>query len=305
VASTPLSLQKTALQNTDLQNTADKTTSVSTSTADAPQPHSSRSLNAKNNQSNSTLNYQIETYTSQVLGYSHTYGVSLPPGYDQQPDRRYPVIFLLHGGHGDPSDMFRVGKGRLLPTLEKLYATGVLPPSIIITPDGYDQHGSDPHRDPAYIDGPHGQFDTAIGDELVKLVQRRYRTLPAPKFWAIGGLSSGAWGAVNIGLHHPDHFSILLSHSGYFKDKSGTDNSPSMYVTKLSPALRQLLHVYIDVGNSDKRYMTESEQFHLLLNRLSIANVFHIFPGKHTWQFWRQHFADSLAYAGEQFRRAL
>ncbi|WYL95277.1 MAG: hypothetical protein HEQ35_16865 [Gloeotrichia echinulata IR180] len=73
------------------------------------------------------LTYKLETYKSQVMGGKRTYGVSLPPGYEKNPQQRYPVIFLLHGGHGDPTAWFDQKKGQALKTLEQLYAIGKLP----------------------------------------------------------------------------------------------------------------------------------------------------------------------------------
>lgn len=250
------------------------------------------------------LSFQLKTYQSKVLGYQHSYGVTLPSDYYQNPDRRYPVIFILHGGHGSPKDLFV--KGRVVETLQTLYATDKLPPSIVIAPDGYDQRGTDVHHDPEYVDGPHGKINTAIGDELVKLVQSRYRTLPTPNFWAIDGLSSGAWGAVNIGLHHLDHFSVLASHGGYFidKDKGGPENSPQIYITKLPPKTLQKVHIYVDAGVEDNKYFPGSLQFHQELDKLGIANQFNQFAGAHTWRYWRVHLADSLTYIGKQFELA-
>ncbi len=73
------------------------------------------------------LTYKLEIYNSQVMGGERTYGVSLPPGYEKNPQQRYPVIFLLHGGHGDPTAWFDQKKGQALKTLEQLYAIGKLP----------------------------------------------------------------------------------------------------------------------------------------------------------------------------------
>ena len=147
-----------------------------------------------------------------------------------------------------------------------------------------------------------GKVSTAIGDELVKVIQSRYRTLPAPEFWAIGGLSSGAWGAVNIGLHHLDHFSILLSHSGYFTDTSGAQNSPLEFVKTLTPDQRQELRIYMDVGKKDSGfYLTQNQRFERELDRLKISNEANEFPGEHSWRYWRQHLADSLAFVGKQW----
>ncbi len=248
------------------------------------------------------LTYKIETYNSPVMGGSRTYGISLPPGYGKNSNQRYPVIFLLHGGHGNPQDWWLDQKGTALTTLQKLYTTGKLPPSIVITPDGNDKRGSSPHWDPEYIDGPHGNISTAIGSELVKIIQQRYRTLPNPDFWAMGGLSSGGWGAINVGLHHVNNFSILFSHSGYFKDKSGSQNSPIIYIKNISPQAQKRLRIYLDTGISDIEEMEEAKQFTKVLSQLKISNVFRKFPGGHTWNYWREHLADSLTFVGEQFR---
>lgn len=249
------------------------------------------------------LTYNFESYKSQVLGASRTYGVSLPPNYEQNLQERYPVIFLLHGGHGDPTDWFGK-KGSALTTIQQLYATNKLPPSIIITPDGNDKRGSSPYFDPQYFDGPNGKISTAIGDELVKVVQKRYRTLPTPDFWAIGGLSSGGWGAINIGLHNLNSFAVLFSHSGYFVDASGAQNSPMQYIKTLSPEAYKHLRIYLDAGKNDTLELKEAKQFSQVLSQLRISYQFNEFPGGHTWNYWRQHLADSLTFVGEQFQIA-
>jgi enterochelin esterase-like enzyme len=251
-----------------------------------------------------TLSYKLETFNSSVIGGRRTYGVVLPPGYEENLTQRYPVIFLLHGGHGTPTSWFEKDKGAALTTIQQLYAAKKLPLSIIITPDGYDQRGTSPYRDPEYIDRPNSKIATHIGDELVKVVQTRYRTLPSPDFWAIGGLSSGGWGAVNVGLHHLNHFSILFSHSGYFRDKSGSQNSPIYLVRKLSAQERRKLRIYLDTGSSDTFFLNQNRQFEAVLKMLKIANVLHEFPGEHSWRYWRQHLSDSLTFVGEQFERS-
>lgn len=250
------------------------------------------------------LTYKIATYNSQFMGANRTYGVSLPPGYEQNPKQSYPVIFLLHGGHGDPNAWFDKHKGQSLKTLQQLYTTGKLPPSIIITPDGNDKRGSSPYWDPEYIDGPHGKVSTAVGDELVKVVQSRYRTITNPDFWAMGGLSSGGWGAVNVGLHNSQHFSILFSHSGYFQDKSGPSNSPVTYIKSVPLEVKKRLRIYMDSGTSDIEELDEAKQFTKVLSQLKVYNLFRQFPGSHTWEYWREHLTDSLTFVGEQFRVA-
>jgi enterochelin esterase-like enzyme len=255
----------------------------------------------------STLSYQIETYQSQIFQSERSYGVVLPPGYSQK--QQYPVVFLLHGGHGDPTAWFI--KGKALKVIQALYKDGKLPPSIIVTPDGNDNRGTSPYWDPEYINGRYGNVVSAIADELVQEIKQRYRTRPEPEFWAIGGLSSGGWGAVNVGLHYPQTFKTMFSHSGFFIDKSGVENSPIEYVKTLDPKVRESIAIYLDAGEGDGKYLTESKDFHQVLTQLQVQNQFNEFPGGHGvkgqevgWGFWHKHLADSLSYVGERFRQA-
>ncbi|MBE9013789.1 hypothetical protein IQ250_26735, partial [Pseudanabaenaceae cyanobacterium LEGE 13415] len=235
--------------------------------------------NLKPTPTQSGLNYQLVTYQSRVMGSDRQYGIVLPPGYEKQPQARYPVVFLLHGGHGDPTAWFV--KGKALKVIQNLYASGKLPPSIIVTPDGNDSRGTSPYWDPEYINGRYGNVVSAIGDELVQEIKTQYRTQDDPRFWAIGGLSSGGWGALNVGLHNPQNFKTMFSHSGYFIDKSGVENSPIEYIQRLDPQTRKSIAVYLDAGEGDGKYLVQSREFHQVLNQLQVENQFNEFPGGH------------------------
>ncbi|MDF2387235.1 esterase family protein [Nostoc ellipsosporum NOK] len=254
------------------------------------------------------LKFKLETFNSQAMGTVRQYGVILPPGYYKNHQKRYPVIFLLHGGHDDARAY--VDKYSLLDILHQLYRNGQLPSSIVITPDGNDNRGSSPLYDPDYFDGNNGKIGTLIGSELVKVVKSQYRTLDEPKFWALGGLSSGGWGAFNIGLRYLNNFNILFSHSGYFTDNSGPQNSPQQFVQQLSIQDRKRLHVYLDAGLNDTNFLASTKAFHETLNKLGIANVFYAFPGGHGlsgadigWNYFHKHLKDSLSYVGNQFKK--
>lgn len=259
------------------------------------------------------LKFQCVQFNSQAMGTPRQYGVILPPGYAQHPEQRYPVIFLLHGGHDDAVS-YR-DKYAIVPVLQELYQQGKLPASIVVMPDGNDNRGSSPFWDPTYFNGPHGNLDTLIGSELVAVVKSRYRTANNPRLWAMGGISSGGWGAFNIGLRHLNQFNTLFSHSGYFTDTSGIANSPEAFIQTELQSLplhqKQALHFYIDAGESDIDFAASSQQFHQTLDRLNIANEFHLFPGGHGlsgadfgWNYFRKHLVDSLSYVGRQFKQA-
>ncbi|MGC1392869.1 MAG: alpha/beta hydrolase-fold protein, partial [Coleofasciculaceae cyanobacterium] len=121
------------------------------------------------------LSFAVQTFDSKAMGTERKYGLILPPDYTQNPNKRYPVIFLLHGGHDDENAW--VKKIGIIPVLEELYESGKLPPSIIITPDGNDSRGTSPLFDPQYFDGPNGKVGTLIGSELPQVIKSRYRAL--------------------------------------------------------------------------------------------------------------------------------
>ena len=276
--------------------------------AGAPQPD-----RPQTNTVDSGMTFRLETFNSKAMGEVRQYGVILPPGYKQNSKKRYPVIFMLHGGHDDARAW--VDKIGIIPVLHNLYKSGKLPPSIVITPDGNDHRGSSPLWDPDYYDGSNGNVGTLIGKELVQVVKSHYRTLESPQFWAMGGLSSGGWGAFNIGLRHLDNFNILFSQIGYFTDDSGSANSPQDFVKQLPVEQRQRLRAYMDAGKDDlmtKEFLNSTQKFHQTLDELGIQNEFHAFPGGHGlsgpdmgWNYDHKHAADSLAYVGKWFKLAL
>lgn len=278
-------------------------TSIQPSSAFSAQPSAVGIAQAQSTPQPVPLSFRLETYTSQAMGTERQYGIILPPNYYENVEQRYPVIFLLHGGHGEATDW--IDKGKAISTLEKLYASQKLPYSIVITPDGNDRRGSSPYFDPQYYDGPNGKVSTAIGQELVKIIQSRYRTLSTPQFWAIGGLSSGGWGAMNIGLQNLNHFSILFSHSGYFTDASGPQNSPIQLLKKLTPEERANLRLYFDVGQKDEKiYVSQNQQFAQVLKELKVNYQYQPFPGQHSWHYWQEHLSDSLSFVGQQWKNA-
>lgn len=167
------------------------------------------------------------SFWSQALGTRKQYLAWLPPSYDQDPTRRYPVAFYLHGMFGRETDWVR--QGHIDRTLDSLVAAG-MPELIVVMPDGDDgwyttwnflgnnatcRRARPARTEPAEtycVPWPH--YDDYIARDLVAHIDGTYRTLPNRLHRGIAGLSMGGYGAVSLALTYPDVFSAAASHSG-------------------------------------------------------------------------------------------
>ncbi len=137
--------------------------------------------------------------------------VYLPPSYDTERSRRYPVVFVLTGFSG---------RGRMLlndnpwsPSLDDrmdaLIANGS-PELILVMPDAFTRLGGSQYMDSAAT----GRYETHVVEELVPWVDRTYRTLATREHRGVAGKSSGGFGALRLGMRHPRVFGALACHSG-------------------------------------------------------------------------------------------
>lgn len=169
---------------------------------------------------------RADTIRSQALGARKRLLIYLPPSYDRQPARRYPVAFYLHGAWGAEDDW--IALGRLDRAMDSLVATG-MPEMIVVLPDGDDGwyttwntlnntvacHADTRRREPAATYCvPWPKYDEYVARELVAYIDSSYRTLAQREHRGIGGLSMGGYGAISLALRYPDVFAAAASHSG-------------------------------------------------------------------------------------------
>ncbi|MDF1503609.1 alpha/beta hydrolase family protein [Roseisolibacter sp. H3M3-2] len=167
-----------------------------------------------------------DTLWSAALGTRKQFVVYLPPSYDREPARRYPVAYYLHGLWGNEWNWER--SGGLSATMDSLVAAGG-PEMLVVMPDGDDSWyttwnalvtAADCQRDtvrqePAAsycVPWPH--YDDYVARDLVARVDSAYRTRPGRATRGIAGLSMGGYGAVTLALRYPDVYSAAASHSG-------------------------------------------------------------------------------------------
>ena len=138
--------------------------------------------------------------------------VYVPPGYDDEADRRYPSIYVIQGLTGQ-LDMWRnrAAFRRNFPELtDELFAAGQAPPAIVVWVDCWTSLGGS-----QFLDSPGtGRYHTHLCDEIVPWVDAHYRTLAGREHRGITGKSSGGYGAMVTPMLRPDLWGGLATHAG-------------------------------------------------------------------------------------------
>jgi S-formylglutathione hydrolase len=153
-------------------------------------------------------------------GTDRSASVLIPPGYDDQPEQRYPVIYFLpfHSADYNQAMGYFTWRGRVVNDM----ASGKIPPMIIVAADGKNKYGACYYNSPVT-----GNWEDYIAEDLVQYIDANYRTLPQAASRGIGGKSAGAQGAMSIALKRPDVFSAVYSMKGFmaYRDEMWTEEN--------------------------------------------------------------------------------
>jgi hypothetical protein len=138
--------------------------------------------------------------------------VYTPPGYGDEPDRRYPSVYVIQGLTGQ-LDMWhnrKFGQPSTLEALDDWFAANPEAPAIVVFVDAWTSIGGS-----QFLDSPAtGRYHTYLCDEVVPFVDGRYRTLDGAAHRGIAGKSSGGYGAMVTPMLRPDLFGGLVTHAG-------------------------------------------------------------------------------------------
>lgn len=234
------------------------------------------------------------SFRSAALGRTMPYQVYLPPGYAGS-ERRYPVLYMLHGMGGSYEEWRALG---LFEAADRMIRTGELEPLVIVLPQGDRGYWVD-HA------GGGEAWGTYTARDLVAEIDGRFRTIAERSRRAIGGLSMGAHGALQLALNNPDTFGIVGAHSlvlrrfgsapAYFGGPAEYAKRDPMTMVRSKSDVARSVSLWIDIGDRDP-WAPLAKQFDGELEQLRIPRQMRVAAGDHSAAYWQRNLADYLRY---------
>lgn len=235
------------------------------------------------------------TFYSAALGREIPYGIYLPPGYEVDVNRRFPVLYLLHGGPANYTEWAQLG---LADVADKMIAKRQIQPYIVVFVEGERSYYFNHQDGPAWGD--------YVARDLVKHIDATERTLSDPASRAIGGLSMGGHGALQLGFNYRDIFGIVGAHGPALW---AADEHPDIfgspdYYAQFDPrelartAERQPLATWLDVP-SDDPWLERVDELRQTFEDHGWPLVYEVYEGEHNSEYWYSHIPDYLAFYSE------
>lgn len=228
----------------------------------------------------------ILSYRSTPMGSLRKVWVYVPEAYYEDTAQDFPVLYLRHGG-GDAESSW-VKDGRVAVIMDNLIAEGKAVPMLVVMTNGFTD-GS--WAGGSTVEGMN-LLEQELLEDVIPLVEKRYRVKKDKNHRAIAGLSMGGGQAFVIGLRNMDKFAYVGEFSaGILSDDQFDFNK---YIPGLmehpSEINHQLKLLWISCGTKDTRYQGHLNMADYLRSR-EISFIFDDSPWGHEWQFWRLQLA--------------
>jgi enterochelin esterase-like enzyme len=218
-------------------------------------------------------------YESKTVGTKRRAVIYTPPGYAK--DKRYPVLYLLHGIGGDEREWLINGQPQVI--LDNLYAENSIAPMIVVMPNGRAM------KDDRAIGNPFDSlkvqafatFEKDLLNDLIPFIEKIYPVYTDRENRAIAGLSMGGGQSLNFGLGNLDKFAWV----GGFSTAPNT-KQPELLVPNPDEAKKKLKLLWISCGDND-RLIRFSQRTHDYLQATDVPHIFYLEPGGHDFKVWK------------------
>ncbi|QOV88191.1 alpha/beta hydrolase [Humisphaera borealis] len=230
-------------------------------------------------------------YDSSTVGTKRKARVYTPPGYT--PNKKYPVLYLLHGIGGDENEWVRGGVPDVI--LDNLYADKQAVPMIVVLPNGRASKDVGP-RDPIPKQSPaFAAFESDLLKDLIPFIEKTYAVETGRESRALAGLSMGGGQSLNFGLGNLDTFAWV----GGFSSAPNT-RPPGALIKDHAEATKKLRLLYVACGNKDGLFRI-SQNVHEMLEQNKVPHVYNVIPGGgHDFKVWR---SDLYQFAKLVFKK--
>lgn len=218
-------------------------------------------------------------YKSRTVGTTRKMQVYTPPGYTK--DKKYPVLYLLHGIGGDETEWERFATPDVL--LDNLIADGKAIPMIIVMPNGRAQK-NDRAEGNIYKSAPaFAVFERDLLDDVIPAIESLYSVQADREHRALAGLSMGGGQALNFGLGHLETFAWV----GGFSSAPNT-KAPEELLADPSTAAKKIKLLWLSCGSKDG-LISISQGVHRYMKKNNIPHVWHVDGNAHDPTHWKNN----------------
>jgi enterochelin esterase-like enzyme len=225
---------------------------------------------------------RMKRYYSSVTNSWRRCFVYTPPGYDSTGNKRYPVLYLLHGGGEDEQGWSRQGKADLI--LDNLIAANQAEPMLIVMMDGNVSSGG-------FNEQSMRAFQNELLNVVVPLVEKNYRTIADAEHRALAGLSMGGIQTLYAGINNTDMFAYLgVFSSGWFGGQQPVAEQQYAFMQQAAGKINSnLKQFWIAMGGKDDIAYNNCQKMLARFDQLKIKYQYSEYPGGHTWPVWRNN----------------
>ena len=252
---------------------------------------------------------------SQILARPIRYCAFLPPSFDQEKTRRYPVLYFFHGLGDNEQSLLNSGGWDII---SELRSKGKVGDFVILAPGAGDTF---------YLNSESGKvrYEDFLMKEFMPQMEKKYRVEGKRDSRGVTGVSMGGYGALRLAFKYPDQFAavsaqmpalltdlpkdmaanapgspgaVLGDTFGHPFDRAYFERNNVFYFARTgSVAALKRMRIYFDVGNNDDYGFEQGAQvLDKLLTSRGIPHEFHIYPGGHNTEFVIRHFSDVIQF---------
>jgi enterochelin esterase-like enzyme len=225
---------------------------------------------------------RIKRYYSNVTNSWRNFYMYTPPGYDQNKDEKYPVLYILHGGGEDQRGWANQGKTDLI--IDNLIADKKAVPMLVVMVDG---------NLPAKGFGLEALklFEKELKQCVIPFVEQNYKVKTDAASRALAGLSMGGLQTLHAGVQNTDMFGYLgVFSSGWWANQpSLTDPEYSFMKDNASQINKNLKQFWISQGGKEDIAWKNCQAMMAKFDEMQIKYTYSEYPGGHTWPVWRNN----------------